>query len=158
LTSPAAGTNETQTITVSAVPASGTYKLGWADPVTGIVSYTASLAAATTTGNMAIAFNALESVVQSKLIASFSATVGSGGPVVVTFTDTNGFPVNLNGNLILVDSDLADAGSANIDLSVARTTIGVPGWVAGTYTVVVYSYSFRCVRKRMGDISSNDLL
>ena len=28
LTSPAAGTNETQTITVSAVPASGTYKLG----------------------------------------------------------------------------------------------------------------------------------
>ena len=158
LTSPAAGTNETQTITVSAVPASGTYKLGWADPVTGIVSYTASLAAATTTGNMATAFNALESVIQSKLTASFSATVGSGGPVVVTFTDTNGFPVILGGNLILVDSDLADAGPANINLSVARTTIGVPGWVTGTYTVVIYSYSFRCVRKRMGDISSNDLL
>ena len=66
LTSPAAGTNETQTITVSAVPASGTYKLGWADPVTGIVSYTASLAAATTTANMAIAFNALESVIYNR--------------------------------------------------------------------------------------------
>ena len=36
LTSPAAAL--TQTITVSAVPASGTYKLGGADPVTGIVS------------------------------------------------------------------------------------------------------------------------
>ena len=158
LTSPAAGTNETQTITVSAVPASGTYKLGWADPVTGIVSYTASLAAATTTANMAIAFNALESVTQSRLTAAFSATASSGGPIVVTFTDTNGFPVNLAGSLILVDSDLADATPANVNLSVARTTIGVPGWVTGTYTIVVTSFAFRCVRKRAGDVTSNDLL
>ena len=82
----------------------------------------------------------LESVIQARLTASFSATVSSGGPVVVTFTDTNGFPVNLNGNIILVDSDLADATPANVNLSAARTTIGVPGWVAGTYTIVVTSF------------------
>ena len=92
------------------------------------------------------------------MTAAFSATASSGGPIVVTFTDTNGFPVNLGGNLILVDSDLADAGPANVNLSVARTTIGVPGWVAGTYTIVVYSFSFRCVRKRAGDVASRDLL
>ena len=52
--------------------------------------------------------------------------------------------MNLNGNIILVDSD-ADATPANVSLSAARTTIGVPGWVAGTYTIVVTPYSYRCV-------------
>src|SRR3954454_17437802 len=75
---PSAGTSEIQTVTQSGTPASGTYRLGWTDPVSGRTDWTADLAYNSSATNMGVAFNALESVVQSKIIATFSAAASAG--------------------------------------------------------------------------------
>jgi hypothetical protein len=147
LTTPAAGTSEVQTLTLSAgTAASGTYCLGWTDPVSGITSFTTPLAYTATASTIQTAFNALESVQQQKFTVALSGDITTSP--TATFTALDGSPINMKGNLIQVSNNtIATSAPANLTISVARTTFGVPGWVNGTYNVNVYSFNYRRAEK-----------
>ena len=80
---------------------------------------------------MKAAFEALEPVIQDKILVTFSAAVSAGTSFTATFTDINGAATDLKGNLLLFDySSLQTSAPAVV---IARTTPGVNGFIAGSF-------------------------
>lgn len=153
ISTPTASTSEVQTITSSASASggSGTFKLGWSDPVSGLTSWTADLAFNASAATMNTALAALESVIQSKIIITMAGTFATGTSVTATVTDFAGAGVDLKGNTILCLSQMNTSAPAAISISsIARTTPGNPGWVNGSYTVQVFGLMIKRVGKSGG--------
>jgi hypothetical protein len=148
---PPAGTQEVQTVTQGSTPAAGYYKLGWTSITTGQTSFTNDLVYnLTNTGanSMASAFNALESVIQDRLVVAFNQSANAGGAYTASFTDVGGQYCDLKGNLIqVIPNQLNNSSVAPVTISVARTTAGQWGWVTGTYTPVVIALYWRMLTK-----------
>lgn len=148
LRTPNTGTSEVHTITQSGQSATGDIKLGWTSLTTGITSWTNDLICSTSAANLGVAFNALESVIQDRLVCTFNAAFSAGTTVTCTFTDVGLQAVDLKGNIIqCVANTLATSAPAAVNLSVARTTQGISGWVDGTYTPVVIALYWKTMVK-----------
>jgi hypothetical protein len=104
-----AGTDEVQTISFSATPTSGSFKLVLDDETTAAISYTADAAAVQAALR---ALNALSAVTVSGTFAT---------NFVVTFTGADGLQAQ---SLMTVDSNTLDAGGA-VTVTIAETTPGV---------------------------------
>lgn len=116
---PVNGTDEVQTLTPSATPASGSFRLQYDGFKTAALAYNVSAA------DMQTALNALPN------IGAGGVGVALGGGVYsITFSGANLAKRALN-LISVVNSTLKDAGSADVTLAVARTTVGVTATALG---------------------------
>ncbi len=113
---PVAGTDEVQTITPDAVPASGFFKLVFQGQHTAALDFDA------TAQEVEDALNALATIGTSGV----SVTKGGGPPEVWTVTFDGGNMQKLAVPLITVEANtVKDAGAAAVTLAVAEDTPGV---------------------------------
>ena len=129
--------NEVQRITLSAQPASGFFRLKFGE------SMTAPLAAATSTANLKVAFDALPAALRFGITATFSAAFSAGTTVDVTLTQTNGELLTPDQRVQVMDSSLLTAGSAQVSATTSIQTRGNEGFISGTYDIrfIVFCYS-----------------
>lgn len=110
---PVNGTDEVQTITPSAAPASGTFKLKFEGFTTSALVYNVSAA------NMAAALNALPSIGAGGVAVGLDL-----GVYTVTFSGAN-VAKQAQSLIAVVESALLDAAEAEVTLAVAESTAGV---------------------------------
>ena len=99
---------------------------------------------------MKVAFEALESVIQAKILVTFSAAASAGATFTATFTNFAGQACDLGGNMIQMISQTATSAPANVAVTITRTTVGVPGWLNGTYSINVFGLMIRVAKKSGG--------
>lgn len=116
---PLAGTNEVQTITPSAAPASGTFKLKFEGFTTAALAYNVSAV------NMQAALNTLPSIGTGGV----AVTLGL-GVYTVTFSGAN-LAKRAQPLITVVESALLDAGEAEVTLVVAESVAGVDATCLG---------------------------
>lgn len=110
---PAAAVNEEQTLTLSAVPASGTFRVAFQGQRTALLAHNVSAA------NMQTALRAL------KTIGANGVTVALGGQVY-TVTFGGGNMAGLAQPLLTIeDNTVKDAGNAAVTITVAESVTGV---------------------------------
>lgn len=116
---PVAGTNEVQTVTPSAAPASGTWRLKFEGYITSSLAWNISAAALQT------ALNALPSIG-----AGGVAVALNGGVYTVTFSGAN-MAKRVQPMMTVQNSALKDAGDAAVTMTVAESIAGVEGTLLG---------------------------
>ncbi len=104
--------NEVQTITPSAAPASGSYKLNFGGSATALIAWDANAAAIQA---------AIRAALPGLDLVTVSGTLATA--VVVTFAGYKGNAAMLT----VTDNTLEDSGPAAVTLDVAQTTPGVAG-------------------------------
>jgi hypothetical protein len=129
---PPAATPEVQTVTISGIPAAGSYRIRFRGEETADLPFNASTAV------VKAAVEALAFFARHGITASI-ATSSSGGLTLMVFTFTDAENA-LSGDLL--DFKAGDAFA--LTATTARTVAGVAGLPAsGDYEVTVYSYMYR---------------
>lgn len=118
---PVNGTNEVQTITPSAAPASGTFTLEFDGYTTPELDYDASAA------EVQAALNALPSIGANGVAVSLNAGTGV---YTVTFSGTN-LAKRAHALITVPDNDIEDSGESAVTLTVAESVAGVNATLLG---------------------------
>ncbi|PKN98000.1 MAG: hypothetical protein CVU42_13840 [Chloroflexi bacterium HGW-Chloroflexi-4] len=118
---PVNGTDEVQTITPSAVPASGTFMLQFEGFKTASLAYNVSAAA------MQTALNAISSIGTGGVAVSLD---GGTGVYTITFSGSN-LAKRAQSMISVVNNTVLDSGEAAVTLTVAEGTAGVSGTALG---------------------------
>ena len=149
ITPGAAAVNEQQTITLSAAPTSGFYRLAWKGRYTDQLAFNASAA------SMGAALSAVDSVVRDGLTFSFSAALSAGTTSVATITSGNlGL---LRGEQVQVtDNNLLNTG-VGVSAITSITTAGNGGFTTGTYDITAYFYIYKTARQMGGLLSVRNM-
>lgn len=147
----AAGTNCSYDITIDAVATAGTFAFSYKG------ARTAPLAFNATTAVLKAAVDALPTVKADDFQVDFSTTFDAATQVNLTLTKRNGFPFERKGGAIL-DMDIrATTGPTEVTYAQVVDTEGIPGFVAGTYRIDVYSVYYRQIQSYNGRLEMEDI-
>lgn len=146
-----AGVNSTNTFTTSTAPTAGSYKFCYK----GV--YSANLAFNATPAQMKTALEAMSSIIDADVTATFNVALNDAGNVsVATLVRPNGQPVILEENIEVIPLSTLSDGVNQVDVTATRTD-GTNGWVSGVYDIDIYSLYFRTLHQDRGKLAVEDL-
>ena len=135
ITTPAAGTAETQLFTFSLAPTAGTFQITYKNETTDDLAYNATPAV------IAAAINRLSPVISDDITFAVNQTPNTNTSMTLTITAAVTGQATKLKNTFAMFSKLTNTGNM---ISVTKTqTSGVAGWINGTYDVAIYNLYFR---------------